>query len=679
MANSQKENMFNRKSHIHPISEILISTLGYELYARIYRIFKEICLDEEYYYKVFMARKCYALYKAFEPVLRVNHVKTKGIITNDKMFVSSLKYEKHKSQLSTNLKILVIDDTILFGRTFRNFLNRLGSPSFNIKPENIAIYALFISNDRKESDKDLKVYPYVECDKNNKPTVFVCGDNRYRFNSYHNSYIAFLNTEKVRGYSLRLIEAIHAVSAPYVACIPAFRVKNSSMRKLIEKKDSKWKNLNSRLKELDCYENSFDEKDDDLHAYYLMYKSNDIDDNIRISTYSCIRIYVNMKLDLLTVIPYIIFPAIERTKSDKVDELMTRHEWFSECDFDEDFQTEVNYVRFVASYLLGMDFFAKYGVKQKDIELVTTEGFGRNQIIKSISKSNLSSINELFKNNCYRFLTDNDELPNDQDQKDEKKELDSVIKEPPFSSDKFNRQTNKQTKTFFLYNLLSHFNLYALIRDCNNQRSCELDLKHIIDKLNKEFQAGYNSILAALIQSEDNGHSALYTNTIEKDGRKIAYCASQNGEQAAQIIGRVCDGFTYAIYVLFLELSEQGKWDEYKNDIKSQLFTFVNQWQKDKIKESLSEDKNEDPISEAFMERIIFNNPAQWHMDSVKYIIPNGSKEAEYMRDFPNAFLTCIEETGENKKKPLKDVNKEINEHICEFSNIWTCLRSKSN
>jgi hypothetical protein len=638
------------ETSIPSVSEVLISALGYDQFVRIYRLFREVRLDKVHDYKVFMARKCYALYKAFEPVLNEDEIGIQGVITNDKMLGIC---KNDILNASSKKNILVIDDTILFGRTLRNFLFRLES-DYHITREQLSLFVLYASTDRKEPGQSPDNFPQVTVDGNGDADLFKYGDKSYKFWHPENSYVAFYGIDKVRGYSSRLIEAIHAVSAPYVAYIPAFQVSGDSIWKIIERTDNDpWKNPTLIDHNYQGFDISFEEYDElydcDLNAFCLIYPSKLLCDSVQNVSYLCVRIYPNARLHMLTVIPYVVLTNLEKTSNKEILGFDVFNTYFRGENAINDQQTELSFLRYAASYLLGKEFFDEYDISKSDIRLLTTEGFGTKDISLSLDKMNLSKFDFLADNSTYKMISDETVwvAENVSNTNQEVNELNKLCKESNYTYTNF---INSNDQFDFIYKLLCSYYANVLMQDSGKERFKGLSISFVYDRLRELFDINRDYFLAAMVKIGDSGRATL---TVRIEGN-MAFCIAQNGEQAAQFMGRLCQGFTYAVSVLFTTLSRKNDWDTYKADIIKKLYLYVKRSQ---------EKCNDIPVSEAELKTIIdCENPKQWHMDSVNYYIPNGTPEADFMADFTYAYLDWI-----NKANGMGSFSKYLTKESRKF------------
>jgi hypothetical protein len=638
------------------VASQLISVMGYDLFAQSYKLFRDVRLDEEHTYKVFMARKCYALYKAFETVLVEDGIELKGVITNDKMLGICQK----DIQNDPRVKILVIDDTIIYGRTLGKFLERL-KDDFQVKQDQITIQVLFASKDRKEKDP-LGRYPLILEDDQNSELIFQFRNSKYKFWNLETSPVVFVNTEMVRGYSSRFIEAIHAVSAPYIAYIPAFRITGESVWRILEKTSSPWEDLHINVKGYDWYDISTEDSDKinngAISAFCLMFdsisdsNSTFLSADIKRQSYLCVRIYVNAVLQTLTVIPHIILPAYSKKNSNVNIDFEAFNNLFQAENLITDFQTEANFIRFAASYFLGKKFFEEYEILEKDTVLIIKEGFGTDKIINDLEKSDIGAINSLFAEHHYEIVENGQVLRkilDEREVKQERLELENTCEQ--FQIDE------EDDKVEFYFNTLSVYYERILIQDSNKERWQGLSITTIVNMLVEKYHAKVNDIIAAIVKICDEGRSNMYVLT----NGNVAYSASQNGEQAAQILGQICDGFTYAVSILYSELQKLNIWEENKSDIKAKLCEYIDKRQTSMELHEARRDAKYMKSADAVLV-IDSENPSQWHMDSVNYFIPNGTPDAELMTDFTYAYLNWIDDKNSGKRllEYMSDESREL-------------------
>ena len=125
----------------------LCNKIGIHLYRSLLNFFNEILLSD-YDLIVFKVRKCYALFRVFEPFLK--DVSSKNII-------SSNCIELYMSD-STISSVLIVDDILIHGRTLLNFKKKLSVILPNAKID-IKVFAKFsVDNHDIDSiqDKSLK-------------------------------------------------------------------------------------------------------------------------------------------------------------------------------------------------------------------------------------------------------------------------------------------------------------------------------------------------------------------------------------------------------------------------------------------------------------------------------------------------------------------------------------------
>jgi hypothetical protein len=596
---------------------ILQSILGYDLYQKLYLVFASFIKDGNYTHKVLMSRKCFSLYKAFEPIFTYDGCEVSGIITNDKMI--------GVSGITEYSKVLVFDDTMLYGRTIMSFISTL-KETYQISMENISVYSILASRDRLKAE--LKKYPHFS----NENEMFFClGDDKVSV--WKESFITFLSTEAVRGHSSIFLEAIHSVSAPYVAYIPAFEIIKDEAKEAIrisQKSGDAFTNIidfhprqGGAVKSIKCD--------------YQSFQSNKLSDIVLKRTYSYIRIYDNPNLDMMTVIPYVIFPIIEECGTEELPGFDIYNKQFPqssrEATNDEDLMTRVNFLRFASSFLLGKEFFDKFAIKLGDYQLLNTEGYGDEKFITEFNKLDLSVFNFFQDEKTFRLL---DEIP--------KTYQSNVIndKDNVFSADNLPvvnvDQIDVSTRKAAIFDALSKYFYRTLINNLDAHRLPGTCLSSIISKFKCIKQS---ELLPALIRIGDMGRATIYTLVHQK---KLAICVMQDGEQAAQVANEFCVGFTYALSTIYETLrspqqilNTKNAWDKNKDVLKDLLYQFVSQYRNNKNFSVI--DKNDIDII------IDSDDPSQWHLDIVRYYVPSNSEEAEFMVDFAFAFIDWVRES----------------------------------
>ncbi|MDR0948456.1 MAG: hypothetical protein LBM69_02920 [Lachnospiraceae bacterium] len=630
---------------------MLQSVLGCDLYQRLYYVFTLFRKDKNYTHKLLMSRKCFSLYKAFDPILNNDGCEIEGTITNDKMI--------GVSGITKSSQVLVFDDTVLYGRTIMTFIETL-LKTYQIPMSNISVSSVFASSDRLQNN-DMK-YPYFT----NEWEMFFCF-GEIKINVWKESRITFLSTESVRGNSAIFLDAIHSVSAPYVAYIPAFEITKEEAKEAIRESQ---KSRTAFTDTIDFHSRQ-EEAMLPVKCDYQFFLSNELSEKVSERIYSYIRIYDNPNLDMLTVIPHIIFPIVEECGTDELPGFDIYNKQFPktsrEGTNDADLMTRVTFLRFASSYLLGKEFFKKFNIKTGDYQLLNEEGYGKEEFINGFNKLDLSVFNFFQDEKTFRLL---EEIPKSYQFNLDNSTNDvfvSIFNTNNLSVESVNRISDSSRKAA-IFDTLSKYFYRTLIENREANRLPGTCLNSIISKFKcvKPLE-----LLPAMIRIGEMGRANINTFVHQK---KLAICIMQDGEQAAQVANEFCVGFTYALSTIYETLkkphgfaaqpellsSDKNLWEENKDILKVLLYQLVSQYREKE--NAFAIDKNDIDII------IDSDDPSQWHSDIVRYYVPANSEIAEFMVDFAFAFIDWVRR--EDLSAPIITFLPEQSQNYLERKNI---------
>lgn len=245
--------------------------MGDEMYLKV-RQFYFNAFVSKYDYKVLLTRRSYVLFKIFENIFEnyneevENETKERKLKSFDKFgkFLNTHSlcslYDEEKKE---NIKILIIDDIIINGRTIKNIFDNL-IEKFEYKKDNIIIWSL---------------YTNIEAN---------CLDS-YRQNLIHTKFVLSYEWQK---YSDALTKFIIASNIGYISYINSYSL-HSSLNNIKEKISDK-KNI------VDLKNNLFEEFNIESFVYFYQEKSiNDF--NLKV----CVRFYERQ--GEITAIPFLLF------------------------------------------------------------------------------------------------------------------------------------------------------------------------------------------------------------------------------------------------------------------------------------------------------------------------------------------------------------------------------------
>ena len=201
---------------------------GQEMFDEILAFFEEVfdeLIEGRLDLVVFMARKAWCLYNAFEPFLyrdgfsglSWNHTldefeEKKRFITNDTMLAPTLNDPKIMTVARENVKIAVVDDTCVKGGAIRKCVRRL-IDRFGVDSKNIQVYFYVCHEDAiNRGDIEFDITSEV-------PLIRLKNDTEVGWGRKETpDKLGILRPiNNIKSYSGKFVEIFHISSTPYVA------------------------------------------------------------------------------------------------------------------------------------------------------------------------------------------------------------------------------------------------------------------------------------------------------------------------------------------------------------------------------------------------------------------------------------------------------------------------------
>lgn len=186
-----------------------------ELWASQFANFCEEIFEEKYDYYIFITRKCYhfanALYKNKKKELNTKE----RIILRDRDLIKEMDFSKLKGK-----KILLIDDTVIYGTTIIKYVNLLKEKTKKVEETVIDAVAFAIT-----------------CDLLNKKFF----KERFQGNSFR--YLNLLPEREISDFISVEMETIHDQMIPYVIDLPVlktFQISEEKLREITTSSNFKW-------------------------------------------------------------------------------------------------------------------------------------------------------------------------------------------------------------------------------------------------------------------------------------------------------------------------------------------------------------------------------------------------------------------------------------------------------
>lgn len=514
------------------IRKNLIDTLTISLYEELVIFFNSILVSDSDYI-VFIARKSYALFKAFEPLLCHDHGK---VIFHDKLIALYI------DEIQNDRKILIVDDTFIYGRGICSTIQSLIN-DFKIMPEKIT-FAVFVANElRLKAGSD--VLNVIDDD-----TDFVRFVNSKNIALLPNTI--FCDLSIIRGFSADFLKAIHAVSIPYVDYISAFWadydgnnkaiidtiISNKSVLKKGKKGKYQYANIMSPLLEkLEIF----------AFCIEIPLASKEL--------FSYVRVYVNQRMKKITVVPHIIFPAIKNigTCYENAKPLFPLPDISADIPKGQDSLIKDRVLHYVTSCTLGKYFSELTGLVIEPV----SQGPRSDDIIKNIMQCESrkpKAIFEAISPVINSSITDSN-------------------KNEQIIVDSFKMAGNENTDSN-IFRILSWFLLVGINKDASSEPKSEgILISYLVEKIRekvggrpKETNA---KIYRAITRLCDLGRAVTQVASVE-DGT-IA-CFVQYGEQAVQGITDCYMGsFAFCIGQIYRRFKDD--WEQ----IKENLFCYLEQ------------------------------------------------------------------------------------------------------
>jgi hypothetical protein len=615
-----EDELFKRK-------ERLMDALTDDLYFELLDFFQEVASSHGNQFVVLMARKCYDLFQSYRPILEdETGISDELIITSDRAF------GRYKSIITSDTKVLVVDDTMLYGRTVKEFVEQLHG-SYHIPYENIELAVYAATYERQEKSGDL---PYFQ-------NVFFCYQNDAGESvsiKVLERTLFFVESGSARRYSSRFLDAIHGSSTPFVSYIPGFSFTDDEWVSSIEPKlsEEKWEKIDITL-----------QNEDEDEKWLTSFCYVPIEKPLKEAEFSCIRIYRNLKMGKVLFVPYIILPSYERYVGDlnlTVDSNATIQYLIGEIKDHDEAIDEGYYLTLAASYVYGAEIIRQCGVSDPQSHLVEngcfpSEQFGR---IVTITLPQLKSI-----------------LDSSLFQRKEFRDDSSVYK----SSIEDIENTFQQNKGKELFQILQKCFYQFLLRDnpenpanrtSGNPAKCRdkgLPLSIFVEKV-KEFANVYSEpeegeaakvfsdrdIYATVIKLIDSGCASLYLCGGEGSTNAIT-CYIRDGEGAMTIMSNLCPGLSYAIYTIYTRLRDD--WGNIKETTKKYVKRYL-------------EVHGGKEISWSDVNTIMDSpNPGEYYMYKEEELFPSEDERADYFVAFSLAYVDYMKHEGRDGQMSFQE------------------------
>jgi hypothetical protein len=600
-------NLFKRKERLKEV-------LPGDLYLELLSFYMDILFSHEYQFVVPMARKSYVLFQSFLPILKEDTtLQVKPIITSDRVF------GLYKESVNRDTKLLIVDDTMLYGRTVKEFVERLHG-AYRIPYQNIELAVYAAAYERREKREDL---PY-----------FQNGCYHYRNDDGEKVSIktfrrtpVFAEIGTVRRYSSRFLDAIRSTSTPFVSYIPGFTVTESEWESSIEPKlsEKKWEKYDITLHN--------DAKDEE---WLISYCYIPMEKPIKQANFSCIRIYRNLKMRNVLFVPYIVLPFYQRNvvKEDIPIEIGSFKQSLLKDFSDSDVAIDEGcYLSFAVSYAYGADILRECGLdpqehltengcfpKEKFDNIVKVDLFQ----IESILDSQLFTINENW-NDFSRYSSAISDIEKTFRENDGK-ELFLILQKcfhQFLMNDNPERPSNSTSKNH------------------EGDRDKGLPLSAFVEKV-RSLAENYNEtdIYVQVIKLIDSGCATIYLNGVEEYANSVV-SHIRDGEQAMVPMANLCPGLSYAIYTIYNGLG--NKWNVGKERVK----TFVERYlKKHGGTDILWSDVN------AIMDS---PNPGEYYMGREDEFLPSGDERADFFVAFSLAYVDFMEHEGSSDQMNFQD------------------------
>ena len=352
---------------------VLRHILTGEFFEYILHSFQAILDSNEHRVLVIISRKGYCLFKAFEPLLHNRSIPQK-IIVSDKAIGSAI--HKLKEAYQPGFGWLIIDDTILYGRTSSYIIDELIKNG--IHETDIKFFALSGLSDLKKCSRDDQDIPHFT--EENNQYFFQYSNDGKRGSVRVEGKINFRDEPTVRAHSALFLRAIHATLTPYDANVPSFELQEASAKPFLDHFEklqtscSRSKLSNSRKKIiLDCLKNTTDIIAEDEYCFFN-HTTKDMSElgvvsfclakHLENDISLFIRFYVSDLMQTVRVIPYAIFPGITNVNEvyDTLKELCFK-DVLHLHDKEFDAKTKYRILRYVITAVLGVQFLNSACVK----------------------------------------------------------------------------------------------------------------------------------------------------------------------------------------------------------------------------------------------------------------------------------------------------------------------------
>lgn len=122
--------------------------LGEDLFDLCFSFFEEV-FNRRSSYKIILTRRCFSLFKIFEPVLKNHYVQNYGKIITDNSInanMADIRAVLKKPPQEGAVSVLVVDDIIIYGRTINSILDGIFNSTIDeTEQENLKVMSVIMS------------------------------------------------------------------------------------------------------------------------------------------------------------------------------------------------------------------------------------------------------------------------------------------------------------------------------------------------------------------------------------------------------------------------------------------------------------------------------------------------------------------------------------------------------
>ncbi len=290
------------------LEDVIVPVLSYDLFMHLWLGMKEILQDQVHDVKIFMSRKANSLRLLFSDIMKNDGIEPRNLIISDH------EIDHYLTELKTG-KVLIIDDTILYGTSVTRLVRKLVN-GYGLSIDNISIYAFAVRENLFNDDKSKYNREKGFINITNNRMFFPCRDgSNDEFEVKAFGELQSFDTASMSCISSKLIKALIASNTPYVSYCPVYTIEFDSVNRVFDNYPQKPSDVSYDLLS-DNIKKIFPRKCYSVSTFDIQAKLGSVSFCLVLEplspyeTFAAIKFCVNFKMMETSITPYVIATSI---------------------------------------------------------------------------------------------------------------------------------------------------------------------------------------------------------------------------------------------------------------------------------------------------------------------------------------------------------------------------------